>query len=73
MSIFAAIVAVIKAIPIVSDWVAQLIAVYINQMQEETKRSLIDAANASVYAKTDEDRLAAIDKWYKALTRKRYE
>ena len=73
MTVISGIVALIKAIPIVNDWVVLLIAAYIDTAKASTKSDILDAASASASATSDAERLIALDKWQKALKNKRYE
>lgn len=72
-AVFSAIMAILKAIPILNDWVAKFIAFYIDTANAKTKKDFVDAASASVSAKTQEDRFKAAELWQKALKNSRYE
>lgn len=70
-SIFTAIVAAIKAIPIVDSWFQQLIAAWMNGQTNETLAGISDAAAFASRATTDELRYQASAKWIAALQRSR--
>lgn len=67
----AAVLAFIKAVPIIDGWVQQLIAAYIMTQTAETLSKIQDAAALAARAKTDAERYAAGDAWQSALSRNR--
>jgi hypothetical protein len=70
-SFISGLVAFFKAIPILDNWIQQLIAAYVNACNEKTKAAIVDAAALSLRAKTQEDRFNAAAAWMKALSRDR--
>ena len=71
MSVFSAIVGLIKAIPIVDGWMQQLVALYVTQQTAATLQGIVDAAAMAARAKTDEERYVAADAWRIALSKSR--
>lgn len=70
-AIFSAIVAAIKAIPIINDWFNQLISAYLTMQTSATLSAISDAAALAARSQSDDDRFAASAAWQKALSRDR--
>lgn len=73
MTIFSAIVGLIRAIPLIDGWVQQLIAYYMMTQKAENLSAIIDAASYAARAKDDEERFLAAERWRQALSRTRTE
>lgn len=70
-AIFSAIIAAIKAIPIVEEWYQRLMVAYISALDAKTQGMIADAAAIGANAQTDEDRFNASKAWQDALIRPR--
>lgn len=70
-SVIAAIVAAIKAIPILDGWFRQIVAAWMQGQEKATMSAIVDAAASAARANTDADRYAAAEKWRLALSRSR--
>jgi hypothetical protein len=66
-----ALVAAIRAIPILDSWFVQLLSIYITSATEKTRTEIVDVAALSAKATTDGDRYEAAKKWQDALSRDR--
>lgn len=70
-SVISAIVAAIKALPILNDWFAQIVAAWMNAQTKTTMAKIVDAASFAARADSDEQRYIAAEKWRQALSRQR--
>lgn len=70
-SIISGIVAFVRAVPIIDDWVRMFIAAFVASEKSETLVLIADAAAMGARAKTQEDRYRAAEAWRRALSRDR--
>lgn len=69
--VISGIIAFFKAIPTLDRWLQQLIAAYVNGLEEKNLKAIADAAAFAARAKTQDERFAAAQMWQDALSRKR--
>jgi len=70
-AVISAIIAAIKAVPIVDGWFRALVVAWMQSQEKATYQKIIDAAAFSARAATDADRYAAAAKWQEALSQPR--
>jgi hypothetical protein len=69
--VISAIVATIKAMPILDGWFRQIVAAWMQGQEKATMSAIVDAAASAARAESDADRYAAAEKWRVALSRSR--